>query len=323
MVEQPAACAIKQQQGLLFIGDPHLSSRVIDWRKDDYGRVVLDKFSWCLDLAQHERLRPVILGDLLHYPRDNATWLVVELIDLLRGRGAVGIYGNHDIRESQLTENDTLSILVEAGSLRLLDAGCWQLDDCNGVQLLLGGTPYGQEIPSARPTHLPESDSTFWITHHDLIFGKPSPYQQQWSSLVDVPGVDLIVNGHLHRSYLEERHGSTTWINPGNISRTSRSSDNLVREPQVLAVRVDAKGAWQLERISVPHEAAEDIFHPKPEAQDGQYDSDFVVALEQLTRHQTEAAAGLDEFLQVNLQDEENPLVRQEILRLAELAKAE
>ena len=87
-------------QGLLAIGDPHLECRVPGFRKDDYPRVVLDKVGWCLAYARDHKLLPILLGDIFHLPRDNANWLLGELMVLFH-RGVLGIYGNHDVRENR------------------------------------------------------------------------------------------------------------------------------------------------------------------------------------------------------------------------------
>ena len=45
-----------EYRGILFIGDPHLASRVVGFRKDDYPRTVLNKLAWCLDYCARENL---------------------------------------------------------------------------------------------------------------------------------------------------------------------------------------------------------------------------------------------------------------------------
>src|SRR3712207_2979769 len=111
--------------GLLCIGDPHLATRVPGFRKDDYPRTILQKLRWSLDYAKAERLLPVLLGDLFHWPRDNANWLLVELLDLLKD-GVLAVSGNHDCNENMLGPDDTLSILSAAGRIHLLDCtGPW------------------------------------------------------------------------------------------------------------------------------------------------------------------------------------------------------
>ena len=89
-------------QGLLFIGDPHVASRPPGFRKDDYPTAILDKLQWSLDYAKQHRLRPVLLGDLFDFPRDNANWLLVRLLHMLDG--TLAISGNHDCKENSLGE---------------------------------------------------------------------------------------------------------------------------------------------------------------------------------------------------------------------------
>ena len=48
---------------------------------------------------------PVLLGDLFHYPRDNANWLIVELLELFQGT-ILSIWGNHDCNENALGDDD-------------------------------------------------------------------------------------------------------------------------------------------------------------------------------------------------------------------------
>src|SRR5882757_4789520 len=109
-----------EEKGLLFIGDPHLSSRAPGFRKDDYPATILEKLRWSLDYARENQLRPILLGDLFDFPRDNANWLIVRLLPLLEDE-TLAIYGNHDCKENTLDENDTLSILVHANKIKLLD----------------------------------------------------------------------------------------------------------------------------------------------------------------------------------------------------------
>src|SRR5437667_6913960 len=126
MGRRPPGCSrslektMSEDAGLLFIGDPHLASRAPGFRKDDYPATILEKLRWTLDYARANRLRPVFLGDLFDFPRDNANWLLVRLLPLL-DENTLGIYGNHDCKENSLDENDTLSIFVHAGKIRLVD----------------------------------------------------------------------------------------------------------------------------------------------------------------------------------------------------------
>src|SRR5687767_5312595 len=106
--------------GLLLIGDPHLEGRQPGFRKDDYPTVILDKLAWCLEYAASHKLLPAILGDLFDKPRDNPNWLLVRLLTLLRGE-VIALYGNHDVHYNpELTDDDSISLLVKAGRIRLV-----------------------------------------------------------------------------------------------------------------------------------------------------------------------------------------------------------
>ena len=72
-----------QYVGLLLIGDPHIEGRQPGFRKDDFPRVILDKVEWCLNYAKSNNLMPTFLGDMFDKPRDNPTWMIGRLIEMM------------------------------------------------------------------------------------------------------------------------------------------------------------------------------------------------------------------------------------------------
>jgi hypothetical protein len=303
--------------GVLFIGDPHLASRVPGFRKDDYPRRILAKLKFALDYAREHALLPVLLGDLFDFPRDNANWLLVELHALL-GHGTLAIYGNHDCKENTPTDNDSVSVLVASGRLHLLSATDVWHGEINGCTVIIGGTCWGQTLPEAfdrspyadgRPCHV------LWATHHDLRF--PGYEESARRSCGEVPGIDLVVNGHIHRDLGEVTAGGTRWVNPGNITRISRSDACKTHVPGMLRVHVAADGLT-CERIAIPHEPFDDVFHPEIQTVDTPAEqSTFIRGLARLQAVQTSTGAGLRAFLNDNLQNFA-PAVAAEINLLAE-----
>jgi DNA repair exonuclease SbcCD nuclease subunit len=362
--------------GILCIGDPHLSSRVPGFRRDDYPRVALAKFRWCLDLARREQLLPVVLGDLFHWPRDNANWLAVELMRLLEGQTVLTVAGNHDCSENTLGDDDTLSVLLAAGRLQLLDRGPW-VGLVNNVRVAIGGTSWGRPIPDAvdwseltgqlhvsepilpspgisgggpgrgpmaresslEQDPLPTSPGvpgegkeggvvehaiamsewndprwTFWIAHHDIAF---PGYPGALIECREIPGVDAVINGHIHKSSEPVIRGATTWWNPGNITRINRGDATRAHVPAALRIDVSPTG-WTTNRITLPHEPFEKVFHPEIVGDSVELgDSLFVQGLATLQKFKT-SGAGLRDFLQRNIEQFETPQVRREILALAE-----
>ncbi len=302
--------------GILCIGDPHLCSRVPGFRKDDYPRVTLSKFRWCLDLARRERLLPIVLGDLFHYPRDNANWVTVELMRVLEGQLVLTVGGNHDCSENALVDNDTLSILLAAGRLRLLDRGTWT-GEINGVSIAVGGTSWGQPLP-ARVDRAEVGDPrwTFWITHHDIAFGA-GEFLGSAIQCHEIPGIDLLINGHIHKAAQQVVCGATTWCNPGNISRIKRS--DAIREHRPSVLRIDVTPlAWIATTIAVPHAPFEEVFHPEIVGDHVELgESQFVAGLAALQKFKT-SGEGVREFLRRNLEQFDDQRMRDQILALAD-----
>lgn len=300
-------------KGILFIGDPHLAHRAPGFRKDEYGRAILEKLRWCLAYADQERLQPALLGDLFHWARDNANWLIADLCEMLRGRNLIAIYGNHDVHQNTLSDNDSLSVLVKAGLLRMIsEIKVWE-GTVNGYPVVIGGTPYGAYQPSNYPPGYGGQKLVFWMMHHDVTvegyLGKMIPEE--------LPGIHVVINGHIHRRLEPVVIRRTTWMTPGNISRTKRSEG--INIPSVLRIDITSHGVWTPTYISIPHRPAEEVFMELP-ASDAElpYEgtSAFVRGLSAI-RGRRMGGEGLREFLNHNL-DQFEPEVASVISELAE-----
>ncbi|MHB1666165.1 metallophosphoesterase family protein [Thiomonas sp.] len=221
-------------QGFLFIGDPHIASTSPGRRKDaDFAATVAGSLSEAFRLANRLCLQPVILGDLFHRERDSEARMLVHLFRALRlaERTPWCLVGNHDLEEHILTDRTTLAAVAETGLLQLIGNGAFDLIDCNGVLVGLGGTPYGQAIPQSVEGLFAETpDQAIWITHTDVRFKQAYPGALEPFAIA---GCDLVVNGHMHLEQPSVQVGHTLWVNPGNITRVS--VDALDYAPGVLA----------------------------------------------------------------------------------------
>jgi len=303
-----------EYSGVLLIGDPHVEGRVPGFRKDDYPQIVLEKLRWCLKTAEEQNLLPVILGDLFHVPRDNQNWLLCQLIALF-DPPVYGIYGNHDCRENQLSEHDTLSILVQAGKYRLLSEETPWRGKMQGRPVIIGGTSWGKKLPKSVDY---ESDAEqpliIWVTHHDLIV--PGYEEQGHFKPYEFAGVDYVINGHIHRTLKDVEKGQTTWVTPGNIIRRSRSDASRTHLPSVLKLEVTAEG-WKRSVIEVPHQVFDEVFHEEvlEETAEG-VPSAFISGLAELQSRRTDTGAGLQLFLEKNLEQFESTIA-DEVRKLA------
>lgn len=317
------------RDGLLFIGDPHLEGRVPGFRCDDYPTVALRKFRWCLEYAKKNNLQPFLLGDLFQLPRDNPNWLLSELFDCL-DEPLPAIYGNHDIRENTLNEHDSINLLFSSGHLRLLTEP-W-VGKIGTLTAVVGGAPWGTAVPKKFDKTEHGAGLVVWLTHHDITV---PGYDAGRLKPKDSPGIDLVINGHIHRRLETVTKGSTHWLTPGNITRRARSDASRDHVPSVLTVRpldgevksgddkfafhVDERQQWIAEWVPIPHAPFDDVFHGDVQADaedDDTEQSGFVSDLAQLTHLRTDTGAGLIQFLQSNLKQFEQP-VADEIMRLA------
>ena len=163
--------------------------------------------------------------------------------------------------------------------------------------MVLAGSPWGQELPRS---YEHESALVFWLTHHDI--SAPGYEKSARITPRELPGISLVINGHIHRPLPDVVHGQTTWATPGNIARVARGEIHRNRIPSVLRIDVDQAG-WSKRAVAIPHEPYEEVFHPAaaPVEDEEFQESSFVHGLVELQRLRTSSGAGLVQFLDLNL----------------------
>ncbi len=282
-------------EGILFIGDPHVAAFPPGHRLDDYGNTVIEKLAFCLQVALEQKCLPIILGDLFHVPRNNPNHLMVDLIELFRTAKPWVLVGNHDKHEARLTRDVSLYLLHAAGSIRLISLpGPVASLGIGGKRILVGASPDWTPIP--RQVNREGHDFVIWLSHHDLVL---PGFERGRIQPREIPGVDLVVNGHIHTPKPPHKRGETTWFNPGSIVRITRSHISRTLRPAIALWRPDS-----LEILEVPHEPFDEVFPPLAEESDtGGIDDDslFIKGIENLSLRRTTEGVGLRAFLEANL----------------------
>jgi len=287
-------------KGLFIIADPHVAATPPGQRLEGYREQILGKLSACLDRARELECHPVIAGDLFHWPRENPNGLVVELIELLRPLRPSVLVGNHDKYLARFTRDVSMAVLDAAGAIRLIaEPGPSFWLDTPAGPVLVGGSPDGTHLP--RQLDRDGAVATVWFTHHSITF---PDFQDRVVSPREIPGLDWVVNGHIHRPQPLVVTGGTRWCNPGNITRLTFSQRTKDRVP---AAAVWRPGALELERWPVPALAFEMVFPDQPfppETVAVEKKSLFLKGLERLAWRRTQEALGLKDFLSANLNPE-------------------
>ncbi len=242
-----------EANGLLFVGDPHLSSRGPHRRTDDYTAAVLDKLAQACAIANERNLLMVCLGDLFDRARDTDPGMLSALMRMLSTLKIQGVtlVGNHDKVSAALTDDTALGVLAASGMITVTRrSGAIAEVLTPAGRIWLYGTPHGETIPSIiRPPSREGGDKVVLITHHDLAIGGAS-----YPGAVDphpIEGCDLVVNGHDHTTKPWQRVGDTLYCNIGNIARVSVAQ--LEHRPAVYAYT-----GGELERIELRFRA--DVF---------------------------------------------------------------
>jgi len=237
--------------GVMFIGDPHVSSRKPGRRKDEnFGATVIGKIRFLLDYCNERKLVPAFLGDMFDTPYEPDEALKTKLLRTLKTSWTTPLanVGNHDIKSAVLTDGDSLSYLVEAGALRLnAYAGALAILKVGEKTWGIGATPYGQDFPEDARHFFAPMDMIVWLTHHDLAFEDAYPGSQP---LPSIKGCKLVVNGHMHLRKKTKKVGETVVFNPGNITR--QFMDAIEHDPAAFVLTAEGK----LEKVMIAHERA-------------------------------------------------------------------
>lgn len=294
--------------GLLLAADPHVAATPPGQRLEGYREQVLAKLAACLAHAADNDLVPVILGDLFHWPRENPNALLVELIGLFAAHRPFVLVGNHDKYLARFTPDVSLAVLDAAGCVRLMaEPGPRFVLETPDGKVLVGASPDGSPIPQRFDIDLGLDPGAgyaqvLWLTHHNLSF---PDFPEKQHRLRDIPGVDWVINGHIHRPQPTLTIGSTRWANPGNLTRLTFSRRTMGRVP---AAAVWRPGCADLERWKVPHLPFAEVFpdqeFPSEEHTGEDSESLFVQGLERLAWRRTQEGLGLAQFLQDHLDPE-------------------
>jgi len=216
-------------------------------------------------------------------------------------------------------------LLVRSERLRWLAADEPWTTTIEGRPVVVGGSSYRERLPDSFAPPIETAGNAkplvVWLAHHDILVPGYEPEYGRRPS--EIPGIDVVVNGHVHTPADPVVTGATTWLHPGSICRRSRGEKWRDFAPAVLRIDVTRTG-WRTERIEVPHAPYDEVFHPRlvddaeeDDEHSGAGGSAFVAGLAELQARRTDTAAGLRVFLDRNL-DQFDPAVAAVIRELAD-----
>lgn len=213
----------KKYNGFLFVGDPHLTTYKREKRNDiSFAQTVLGKIEQAVDIAIKENLYLVFLGDLFDRSDEQDISILTKLTRILNKLkdAPVTAEGNHEKTQTTLSDEVALKLLSETKTIHVIEKNAlWGKFNFNGKIVYLGATPYGQNIPAE--VKLPanaEPGDIVWLTHDNFDFGESYPGV---IPLKEIKNVNMLVNGHIHKTKKSQTVGKMRAHNPGNITRLS------------------------------------------------------------------------------------------------------
>lgn len=210
--------------GLIFVGDPHLSSKGITSRNDEsYLLTCIDKIKQCVDYAISKDAVLIFLGDMFDRYWERSDQLKTLLIrELLRAPYISYVnVGNHDQESDILSDGDSLALICESGNPLVamrnsMNTGVFIID---GHRIGVCFIPYGKKIPNDVTGLFDDVETVYICTHHDIAFDGGN-YPNMITPFA-IKGCSKVFNGHVHETKRPIMKGDTIWYNNGSLMRTS------------------------------------------------------------------------------------------------------
>ena len=276
----------------LIFGDPHLSSRNISSRKDDYPETCLEKLTFIMKTAITNKVNCVIMpGDLYHHKEESMISRALDasiftFIETLAKYHIdfIGVPGNHDMlfHNPDISKrpigilhraNPTFYLVNEEPKIYEVKNGLSSFKvGISGTEFVFNGD---KGVIANRLQYFPERlpvDYQIHVTHGSQIpFATSGDFKfMDFTSSKDIaaqnPAWDLNVNGHIHwvgEENLLLSFGKKHILNPGSLTRGSLKMENLKRGIFCFILTVQSVNGDIIptfEKIAIPHRPAEEIF---------------------------------------------------------------
>ncbi len=252
-LETPVNLPEVDADGVLLLCDPHIALDPPFERGPGYKEQCFNKLRAFFGFAIERNLLPVFLGDMFHWPGEVPDFFYDEVCELFVSHSGPlkprALIGNHDISWAMLDYAPPLERMARNGLVILMKHSGPQLRvRCRGASLLLGGSPNLTTVPDVYDKL--GDEVVLWCTHHNFRF---PGFPERRRPLREIPGVDWVVNAHLHKPQEMVIMGQTRWLNPGGMMRVKCRQYNVTRKPKVVYWTPDCQQTGSLHVFELPH----------------------------------------------------------------------
>jgi DNA repair exonuclease SbcCD nuclease subunit len=250
---------------IITFTDIHLADKNPSSRIDNYMESILNKLEQARDICINRKVDVALCGgDIFHIktPTKNSHFLVSRTIDILKSFPCpvYSIYGNHDLRQDNITTlpKQPFYTLVKSGGLTYLSD---EMFDKGNIRIF--GMDYCS-FPTEEDFNKENKGEKIQICvahvnassqFSDLFGEKVYRYQD-----LQHTSPNIFVFGHYHPDQGIEIHNNKHFINVGSLSRGSLKKDELSRIPNLGYVEIDDNYEIKCEKIPLKVLPAKDIF---------------------------------------------------------------
>jgi exonuclease SbcD len=311
---------------ILIVNDPHIADQPPLGRIDNYTESILSKLEEVGEIAGKNGVSVVVLtGDIFHQKRANRVShkLVSRLIYILKAYPCrcLVVPGNHDLPPDGMAgiKRQPIWTLVEAGAIGVL------IHPYIIGGLILIGRPWSTER-SIDPKYyaLTEKERAvvlqsgskappvILVAHGPIVPPKETRiYDSTSIDQIPLANIAMVAAGHLHDDMgIRELAKGKLFANVGAISRTTRTSGNMLRSPSVLLVVAEG-GVLRAERITLKNVLPVDqIFEERVEFEGSNLNEEMVALVESLAQGLQVEERNLQELLATIGADIDEPVIQ-------------
>lgn len=319
----------------LFLTDTHIRTNSMRSRMDSIADTLETKLKEVNFLAKKYAVDAVLHGGDL-FDRPDVTVMTVSRFAKILSELSCPLYavaGNHDMyaHNPKTLPRTMLGLLDALGVLQLIpEEGIVLHGDC---QVQLSAAPFRYDIDRGEREayyvkRQNESVDYHILMVHGMLLKKPFIADISHTVIADLDELDadVVLAGHYHNGFETTFEKNTWFINPGSLLRTSNSTMDMERTPQVVILTLEKGKEINIERVPLVSAQKGDLVLSREVAKDNELRRENLERFKQLIREQVE----LERYDILNVLQElskkeqvEQDVVDEALARLADLKETQ
>jgi DNA repair protein SbcD/Mre11 len=239
----------------LFVTDTHLTNVVPKYRTKDFFKQIMAKWKEVFAIAKERDCTFIVHGGDIFQTYDPDVHVILET---MRGMNKEIPFfltvGNHDYKSDNLDHvysTTAMGLLQHAGYVKVPNSDIILEDKITKKRVLLRVVHYFEKkdlIEKLTFKDYQDYDCCILVAHASIV-NQPVKFKHMLASdLSRKCDFDLVLCGHYHIPF-DAQIGHTRFINPGSMTRQTRSDEDMMRTPQVLIV--DVNGKMQIDKVKL------------------------------------------------------------------------